>query len=462
MLGAALGAALLGLGPPPPAQASLIGNLSGTITGGGAPLAQVWVVVSPVHEDGSAAGNPTRILTDSAGRYALPEVYWQAVKVQARAPARGALVDTYWPAAYSFGTAGIVEISSWPVTADIDLPRGGSVQGTVLERETGTPVPDAIVAAWMTGPGTNGAAGVHEAVSEPGGFRLVGLPPVPVRLSIRLPAGSRLLEPPFDTTYPSQELRLDGSRQTTDLVVALRRGAEVRGTVRDDLGRPVAGAEVQITRCQPACPPHAYTDDAGAYRIPAIPPGGDLRVFTPGGTRLLPQWYRGAQTVFTADALDLASGQVLDGVDFALTRGGFAAVRVLAADTGQPLVGAFVTLVSQTDQYTRLFGAGSPEDPSDQRLGPAAPGSYVLNVRPGASNPGYLAVDRYTDPALAPGGVVELAGGQTRDLVVRLPARIGVADAAGSGGAGTSGEQQPWPGLGARFGAEQPWGGAAD
>ena len=389
----------------------------------------------------------------------MPEVYWQAVKVQARAPALGEFVDTYWPDAYSLGQAGIVEISSWPVTADIDLPRGGSVQGTVVDRATGAAVPDVRVSAWMVDARTAGPVGGQEPVGEPDGFRLGRLPPVPLRIAVHLPADSELLEPAFDLTFPHETLRIDGARQTTDLVIALLPGAEIRGMVRDDIGQVVAGAEVQITRCRPACPPHAFTDDAGRYRIRAIPPGDDLRVFTSGGPTLLPQWFADAETVFTATPFTLASGEVRPEVDFTLTRGSFATVRVLAGDTGAPLVGAIVSMVGQSDLYNRHLGYGPPEDPSAQRVGPAPPGAYVLSVRPGVSNPEYLPVAPYADPVLAPDGVLQLAGGQTRDIVVRLPARSG-AGAPRPRGVGESeptSDSHPWPGLAAGFLAAPPW-----
>ncbi len=459
-----------------PASAALIGSLSGTVTAVGAPLPRVWVVVTPVREDGNAAGAPTRVLTDSAGRYELPEVYWQAVKVQARAPALGEFVDTYWPGRYSFGQAGVVEISSWPVRIDIDLPRGGSVQGTVIDRRTGAPVPDARVAARMIEAATAGSVGTLERPVEPGGFRLVDLPPVAIRLVVGLPAGATYLEPAYDLTYPMDTLRIDGARTTTALPIALRRGAEIRGTVRNDLGEPVAGVEVQVTPCRPACPAHAWTDDVGRYRIRAIPPGSDLRAYTPGSPDLLAQWYRGAESQFAATPFTLESGDVADDVDFELTRGGFVNVRILAGDTGMPLVGAIVSLVSRSNLYNRHLGTITPEDPSNQTIGPAPPGEYVLGVRPGTSNPGYLPVAPYTDAASAQAGVLELTGGQTRDLVVRLPARAAAGADAGAGArtgdrAGpdaASGlapgnavpaivDSQPWPGLATGFRTSRPW-----
>ena len=44
----------------------------------------------------------------------------------------------------------------------------------------------------------------------------------------------------------------------------------------------------------------------------------------------------------------------------------------------------------------------------DACAGPLHPGSYRLTVMPGASNPGYAAVDRATSPGIAPEGIIEL------------------------------------------------------
>ena len=138
-------------------------------------------------EDGDPIGNPKRTLTDESGHYEFPEVYDQDIKVQVRAPLFGELVDTYWPDAHTFDQAGIVEISDWPVTADIDLPVGGSVSGHVVDIATGAPVPEAQVSAMITASPESGAVGYTSRDQAPGAFAISGLPPVPLMLRVRLP-----------------------------------------------------------------------------------------------------------------------------------------------------------------------------------------------------------------------------------------------------------------------------------
>ncbi len=110
-----------------------------------------------------------------------------------RAPLFGELVDTYWPDVHSFAQAGIIEISSWPVTADVDLPVGGSVTGRVVDAETGAASADARVSAVIAASPQSGAVGASDRAEAPGAFALSRLPPVPLQLRVRLPAGSPYL-----------------------------------------------------------------------------------------------------------------------------------------------------------------------------------------------------------------------------------------------------------------------------
>ena len=143
----AVAAALATAGTPAPATAALVGGLSGRVTGDGAPLANVWVTLTPVSETGEATGNPTRTLTDGSGRYAFPQVQDPAVKIHVRAPLLGDFVDTWWPGVHTRAQAQVIEVSDSPVTADVRLPVGGSVSGRVVDSVTGDPLPDAQVSA---------------------------------------------------------------------------------------------------------------------------------------------------------------------------------------------------------------------------------------------------------------------------------------------------------------------------
>ena len=420
-------------GTPAPASATLIGELSGTVTGGGAPLPNVWVSFTPVTEDGDPIGNPKRTLTDESGRYEFPEVYDQDIKVHVRAPLFGKFVDTYWPDAHSFNQAEVLEISDWPVTADVDLPVGGSVSGRVVDIATGAAVPDAQVSAMITASPQSGAVGFASRDQAPGAFAISGLPPVPLMLRVRLPQGSRYL-----ASGPSERfegVQIDGSATTSGVNVGLRRGAEIRGTVRDDAGVPVEGALIKVVGCMPNCPLIVSSDESGAYHIVGVSPGSRLGVVAWKGDQLVRQWYPGRPNASKANDIALEPGDTIDSIDFALSRAAFMTVPVTGADSGDPLPGAIVLLVSSTDSFQRHYALRSKEGPGRMRLGPLHPGSYKLTVMPGASNPDYTAVDPAMDPGIAPEGIIELGPEDDVEFAVGLPPVDGSAPAATAAGA---------------------------
>jgi hypothetical protein len=431
------------VGTPLPASASLIGELSGTVTGGGTALPNVWVTYTPVTEAGDPRGNPQRTLTDVSGRYEFPEVYDQNIKVQVRAPLFGEFVDTYWPEAHTFTQAGILEISDWPVRADIDLPVGGSVSGRVVDIATGAPVPGAQVSAMITASPGSGAVGFTSRDRAPGEFAISGLPPVPLMLRVRLPSDSRYLAAGPGERF--EGVAIDGAATTSGVTVGLRRGAEIRGTVRDDAGVPVEGALIKVVGCMPNCPLIVSSEDSGAYQIVGVSPGSRLGVVAWKGDQLVRQWYPGRDNASRANDIALEPGDTIENVDFALSRAAFMTVPVTGADSGDPLPGAIVLLVSSTDSFERHYALRSKEGPGRMRLGPLHPGSYRLTVMPGATNPGYAAVDRATSTGIAPEGIIELGPEDDVEFAVELPRLPGSQDpsaggvrAAGTVGAGSS------------------------
>ncbi len=452
------------LGFAAPARASLIGELSGTVTGGGAALPNVWVTLTPVTEGGTETGAPKLALTDQSGEYEFPEVYDQHVKIHVRAPGLSRFVDTYYPEAHTFAQAEVVRISSWPITADIDLPEGGSVTGQVIDLDTGDPVEGARVSALVADAHAAGPLGTQQAVDAPGEFAITGLPPVEMKLRVRLPPGSPYLFTVQSPGAATPGVLIDGGRDTDGTVVGLHRGAEIRGTVRDRSGDPVPGASVKVIGCHLSCPLWATSDETGAYRIVAVPPGSRLGVLAWRGEELLRQWFPNRDDASEASDISLGHGDVLESVDFSLVRAGFVSVRVLAADSGEPLTGMIVMLTSEGGPMSRHVRAKLPGAALRQRLGPITPGRYTLRVIPGAANPHYQPLDRLIDEVSAPDGVIVVDPGAEIDLVARLaPAtddtsQVGSGEPVGadpaSGRATTRGcdpAEPSWPGLAAGF-----------
>ena len=474
---AALGA-LLVLGQPVPASAALVGSVSGLVTGDGQPLANAWVAFIPVTPTGDWAGRGGVTSTDALGRYRFPDLYVDHVKIQVRAPVSGGFAATYWPAAHTFAAAGVLRVTASGVVADVDLVRGGSVRGQVVDAATGLPVVGARVTAHpVSGAGWESLGSPALGVDAgPGGFAIQDLPPIPVALQAHAPPGSNHLSTWYDgASFLDLAQPIDGAADTEQLLVRMPEGAQLSGTVRDDRGEPVAGAAVTLIGCPGLCPLMALTDASGAYRIPAIPPGQGMLVHASADAQgHVPQWYRRPGQSQEA-RLALAGGQARSGIDLVLARGAFLTATVVDDRTGSPLDGIAAELTSLTNPLLGYLpgtrdgliarATGSEDDPAGTfTIGPAPPGTYRLVVYPGTSNRQYLPVTWAPSRGIDQAGVVRLGPGDRHTAVVRLVRRSATAPGgggrpgptrpqSGSDGAGdlpaepSTGNQGGWPGL---------------
>lgn len=465
---------VLGLGATA-SGAEPTGSVSGTVTGDGTALANVWVTLTPVGSPGSAIGPAQRTATDTSGRYEFPGLPTGAVKVQVKAPLLGELVDTYWPAAHSFADADVIEVTSGTTTANIDLPVGGSARGQIVAAGTGEPVEGARVSATIASDPSSGNVGTALPGEGPGRFSLIGLPPVPLELSVSLPPGSAYLARSADRSGAPEALLVDGGATTTDLTISLRQAAEITGSVRDDAGTPVAGADVRLSGCLPACPPHATTDALGRYRLADVAPGNRLSVVAQPAWGLLGPWYPSREVTARVTDLEVAEGEVLDPVDLTLTRPAFVNLDVRGTDRSEPLR-AIVQLTTTGRTYSQYFAGravsvpGNPGESGDEaypaatplaagsirlKVGPVPPGEYSLGIRLGVADAGYLPTRWVTDSGTTSTPTIRLAPGQVNRSIVSLAhggdvagADVVLSDPDPPGG---------WPGLAQGFLAPTSW-----
>jgi hypothetical protein len=171
------------------------------------------------------------------------------------------------------------------------------------------------------------------------------------------------------------------------------------------------------------------------------------------GDELVRQWYPGRDNASMATDIAVDSGDELDGIDFALRRSAFLTVTVSAQDTGDPLPGAIVLLVSTTNSFARHFALRTGDRPGSMRVGPVTPGAYALNVLPGSTNPDYSALGGGMDLDTASAQVITLRPEDDVEVEVALPSTTGSpAEPVVTG----------WPGLATGFLApagdpESPW-----
>lgn len=347
LVGVLLAVIGLSLAPAQPAAAELVGSISGVVTAGGRPIANVWVSATPVTPTGDWAGRGFLASTDAQGRYAFPDVYTPRVKVQARAPATGQWASTYWPRAFTFADAEVLGVAAAGSRADIELAPGGSVRGTVVAGDSGDPLVGSRVSAHIATPGGLEEVGLPGLGVSSGEFIIDALPPVPVLLQATAPLDGNYLGQWYDGAgYAGTATGVDGSDRTTGIRIALRLGAEVSGTVRDDAGAPVAGVGVTLTFCPGLCPLRATTAEDGSYRIGSIPPGPRQMLHAQApGSGLLEGWHRRPGEDREA-RLDLRAGDSVVDADITLVRGAFLTVQVVDDGTGDPVPRVSAELVS--------------------------------------------------------------------------------------------------------------------
>lgn len=462
-LGALLGPATTATGDEPG------GTLMGTVTGNGVALANTWVTLTPHDSRGRPSGRNQQTFTDATGHYEFPALPAGPVKLRARAPLGGTLVDTFWPQAYTLDSAPVLEVSTGTVRADLDLPEGGSAQGQVVEARTGLPVLGARVTATIAGDRSSGSVGTARPAAGPGRFSLGALPPVPVELAVSLPQDSPYLDIVAGRSGAGRSVRLDGGASTTGLTIGLLRSAVITGTVRDDAGAPVVGADVRLLGCTSTCPPHASTDVTGRYRLADVAPGARLSVVAQPAWGLLGPWYPSREATARVTDLSVGEGDVVESVDLTLTRPAFLSLDVLGADRVDPLR-AIVRLTTAGRTYSQYFNdrsvaehpstgdSGYVEDPAARRppkdsiqliVGPVPPGEYSVSIDLGVADPGYLPSRWVSDSGTPSGRTIRLAAGEGNWSAISLAPGDGESDIAvvpvGSNG------PPGWPGLALGF-----------
>ena len=148
----------------------------------------------------------------------------------------------------------------------LTMPRGGRIEGRVVERSTLRPVTDFVVAPnrreqFLPRPQQGG----KETHSDDGSFVLDNVAPGPTTLRVTARGyvpGTR------------GDIQVEEGRAVTGIEVQLERGAKLTGRVTAD-GKPVAGVIVRpvaITQSNLA-PSSTFTDGDGQYTLDGVPPG---------------------------------------------------------------------------------------------------------------------------------------------------------------------------------------------
>ena len=142
---------------------------------------------------------------------------------------------------------------------ELDLEIGGAtVSGIVVDRDEGSPVPEASVGLHD---GRTATGGVGAAETGPDG-----------RFSIAAEPGEYQLEARARDRRPTSQALSVGPSGVADLRIEMDRGLEIRGRLLDATGRPAPGFLILVTAADDEGSGHANSGPDGSFGIGGLAP----------------------------------------------------------------------------------------------------------------------------------------------------------------------------------------------
>lgn len=350
-------------------QLSAGGLITGTVTGGGGPLAGVTVRAYTRLDEVAATA-----LADPAGAYTLTGLLPASYRVGFFPPASSNFLREYWNDEVYLRRADPLTVTAGLATASVnaDLAAGGRITGTVTADDTGLPLKEVSVNLYN-------ADGVflYSAVTDMAGvYTLTQLLPEayrvsfePLRASSGAPYAAEDYAPEYYPDQPflglAQPVTMTAGLSLT-LNAGLARGAAVLGqvTAADD-GSGLNNVRARAYDCNSALVRSGTTDSAGAYALRGLPAGAYRLWFDPQSTSILPTRlylpeYHADQATLEAATPVTATVGISTTVDAALSRGGQITGRVTRADSGLGLNSLTVRL------YNAAGSAVDSQSPDSQ------------------------------------------------------------------------------------------------
>lgn len=169
----------------------------------------------------------------------------------------------------------------------------------------------------------------------------------------------------------------------TGVVLDLVPGGGISGHVVDrSTASPLVNFDLDLYDTNHVYQPFAaFTDTNGSYVLGPVPPGRyQLRVDPTVEQGYARTYYSNFFFHASAQTIEVQAGRMTPSIDFALSRAGSVAGRIVDADSGQPLAGIDVHAYYQA---TNLFDVFAKTDTNgDYLLGPLPVGSHFMRAYP--------------------------------------------------------------------------------
>lgn len=287
-----------------------------------------------------------------------------------------------------------------------DPQKGTSIlRGYVVAAGTGQPLRRALVRA-MSQEGRNSGMALTDAQ---GRFEIADLPGGRYNINVSKAGYVSMSYGQRRPEQPGTMLEILDGQLAEKIAFALPRGGVITGTVLDEFGEPVAGAQVSAMRfryfngARRLMPSGGGgTDDRGVFRIYGLVPGdyyvsAGLRspqaMVAPGGVTTsnplegyAPTYFPGTANPNEASRLTVRAADETANVSFSLISARLARVSGRATTSaGAPVVQGFITMMPadrlSSGTIMSMTSAITRADGSFQMLG-VAPGTYNVMLRP--------------------------------------------------------------------------------
>ncbi|HEX5498709.1 MAG TPA: carboxypeptidase-like regulatory domain-containing protein, partial [Thermomicrobiales bacterium] len=326
---------------------------------GGSPIAGAFVGADSLTCCGGSSAT-----TAADGTYTITALAPGSYRVRASA---AGLPQRYYNNTYDVNTAQVVSASDGTTTSGIDitLEPGGSISGVIRDHD-GSPIAGARVEADDTA-----CCGTGSATSAVDGtYTISGLAPGAYRVEA---SAAGLPGRYYNNTYDINVAQLVDAATgvtTTGIDITLEPGGSISGVIRDSIGNPIAGANVQAQGAVVCCPYGSATTAAdGTYTITGLS-AGSYHVNASAPT-FASRYYDGTYDASAAAAVIVTAGGTTPAIDISLEPAGSISGTVRDSQ-GNPLAGA--SLFASAD--TCCAGAFATS---------AADGSYTLTGLPPGS-----------------------------------------------------------------------------
>jgi hypothetical protein len=279
--------------------------------------------------------------TASDGSYAFASLPTGDYKVLVTAPG---YAREYYDNVNPSHEATLVHVTAGRGTSGInfDLTGGGAISGTIYQRDGVTPIGDARVWVWPSKYPQDD--GFQTVTAADGSYIVDGLSLGGFKIRAEAP-GYAMLKYYRDAYGWSNatSVVVTPPDTTSNINVSLDPAGLISGHIfQSDGVTPVANVEIIADTTIVAGGGNlTYSNADGSYTIAGLPPSSYVvRVQNPVG--LASEFYNGKPSRQTANALSVAAGQQVTGIDFTLEMGAPIRGHVYDEATGAPISGAMV------------------------------------------------------------------------------------------------------------------------